>query len=96
MIFALFYGFLPGFNVFQWLKDKWNIEGQAAHYMVLGGSVVLTVAAMLVTGGLDLTGFEFTLENIIAYATIVYTGSQIAYNRFKDAQAAKLAAANPE
>lgn len=86
MLFALLFGLLPGFNLFQWLKDKWNIEGQPAHFMVLGVSVVLTMAAMLVTGYLDLTGFEFTLANILEYGTLVYVGSQIAYKRFKDAR----------
>lgn len=87
--FALFFGFLPGFNIFQWLKDKWQIEGEKAHYMVLGGSIVLTVLAMLITGALDLTGFEFTLDNIITLGALVYTGSQIAYKRFQAAQAAE-------
>lgn len=82
MVFALFFGLLPGFNMFQWLKDKWNIEGQPAHFMVLAVSVILTTAAMLVTGYLDLSGFEFTLANILEYAGLVYVGSQVAYKRF--------------
>jgi len=90
MFFALFFGFLPGFNLFNWLKAKWNIEGQAAHWMVLAVSVILTMAAMLLTGALDLTGFEFTLENILSLASFVYVGSQIAYKRFVAAQIARV------
>ncbi len=86
MFFALFFGFLPGFNIFQWLKKKWNFEGQLAHIMVLAVSVLLTMAAMLVTGALSLEGFEFTLEKILGLASFVYIGSQIAYKRFVAAQ----------
>ena len=90
MFFALFFGFLPGFNLFNWLKAKWNIEGQAAHWMVLALSVIITMAAMLLTGALDLSGFEFTFAKIMEYASFVYVGSQIAYKRFVAAQIAKV------
>ena len=88
MLFSFIFGLWPGFNIFQWLKDKWNIYGQKAHFMVLGVSIVLTVTVMLVTGYLDFAGFEFTLANILEYATLVYVGSQIAYKRFLAARLA--------
>lgn len=85
--FALFFGLLPGFNLFQWLKDQFGLKDHAAHYMVLAVSLLLTVAAMLVTGFFDLTGYEFTLKNVLYFGGIVYAGSQIAYKKFKAGKA---------
>lgn len=83
MALALLFGLFPGVNLFQKLKDWLGVQDQAANYMVIGASILLTVAAMLVTGTLDFAGFEFTLENILAYGSYVYIGSQIAYQRLK-------------
>jgi hypothetical protein len=83
MALALLFGLFPGVNLFEWLKNKFGIEGQAAHYMVLGVSVLVTLAAMLVTGALDFAGFEITLANILNYAVFVYAGSQVAYQKLR-------------
>jgi hypothetical protein len=83
LLLALVFGLFPGFNLFQWLKNIFGIEDQAAHYMVLGSALVITTVAMYVTGAFDLTGFEFTLGNVLELWGVVYAGSQVAYKRFK-------------
>lgn len=83
MLLAVLFGIFPGVNLFQWLKDKFGVEGQSANYLVIALSIVVTTIAMLVTGSLDLEGFEFSLANILELAGFVYAGSQIAYQAFK-------------
>ena len=83
MLLAVLFGIFPGVNLFEWLKVKFGLEGQAANYLVIALSVIVTTDAMLVTGSLDLAGFEFSLANILELAGFVYAGSQIAYQAFK-------------
>ena len=75
------FGVLPGLKLFSWLKGKLGWEDHAAHYMVLGVSVLLTGSAMFVTGKLDVAGLDFTLANVVEYAGVLYAASQVAYKR---------------
>ena len=75
------FGVLPGLKLFSWLKGKLGWEDHAAHYLVLGTSVLLTSAAMYVTGALEVAGLDLTLANVVEYAGVLYAASQIAYKR---------------
>ena len=90
LLFAALFGAFPGFSIFQWLKNKFGWVDQQAHYAVLGLSFVLTFVAMLVTGALDFSNFQLTLDNLVQFGLMFYAASQVAYQRFKSAQAAKL------
>jgi hypothetical protein len=86
LLFSALLGFFPGFNVFQWLKNKFGWEGQKAHYIVLAFSGVVTFLAMLVTGSFNFTGFEVTLGNLLEFGGMFYAATQVAYQRFKASQ----------
>lgn len=81
--FAFLFGVFPTFNGFQWVKDKLGLSGQSAHWAVMGFSILLTSLAMFVTGVFNKSVFEVTFSNILELGIFVYTGSQVAYQRFK-------------
>ena len=82
--FTAFFGLVPGFRLFQWIKDQTGWQDQLAHYMVMGVSLAITASAMWLSRSLGLEGFEFTLENMLAFASTLYVASQVAYQRFKN------------
>ena len=82
-LFTAIFALWPGFNLFNWLKDKFNLVDQAANAMVVGVSILITALAMFVTNSLGIESLDFTLESILAFAGFLYGASQIAYQRFK-------------
>jgi hypothetical protein len=83
--FTILFGHPPGFNLFNWLKAQWNLEGPQVQAMVIAVSMLITALAMFVTDSLGFAGLEFNLQGILAFAGVLYKSSQIAYQRFKDA-----------
>ena len=81
-VFSIFPGASVG--IFNWLKNKFKVKDRAAHTLVLTACIVLTAAAMWVTGALNLTDYELTLANMLATGSFVYVGSQIAWQRLKE------------
>lgn len=84
--FTILFAFIPGFNLFNWLKLRLKLEGEKANLMVVIVSMLLTGLAMFLTGELGFEGFEFTLANIVEFGMLLYAASQVAYQRFKKAQ----------
>lgn len=84
LVFTLVFGLFPSFNLFQWLKHTLKVVDKQAHNMVMVVSIALTALAMWATGSLGLEGFEVNLQNILAYAGVLYASSQVAYQRFKN------------
>lgn len=87
-VFFILFGLFPGFNLFQWIKVQWGWEGNKAHVAVMGLSVAVTGLCMFLAGIFNVESFEFSLANLIEWASFVYIGSQVAYKRFKSAQLA--------
>ena len=76
-------GLWPGVSIFFLVKKWLKIEDRAAHYVILIICGLLAAGALFVTGEIDFAGMELTLQNLIALGGVIYTMSQIGYQRFK-------------
>lgn len=85
LFFMLFGVTAPGFNFFNFLKEKLGVADAAANSMVMAASVAITLIAMAVTGQLDIAGLDLTFGNVVSFAGTLYAASQYAYQRFKEA-----------
>lgn len=80
---AVSQGLFPGVSILEWLKNKTGLSGEKMHYAVIGFFMVLSALAMFVTGELDPSSIEWTLETLISYFGLFYGLSQVAYQRLK-------------
>lgn len=86
-IFFVLFAALPGFDFFNWIKVKLKLDGSKANLMVMIVSMLITAPVMYVTGALDVEGLQFTLKSILAFGSLIYTASQVAYQYFKNKMA---------
>ena len=71
-----------GPTLFNWLKETFGLEGDAAHYFVIALSFLITSIALFVTGSLKLDGLTLTFNNLFAIAGEIYLLSQISYKKW--------------
>jgi len=85
LFFAILFGVFPGFHLFNWLKEKFGLQDQAANQMVILVSFLLTGIFLYLTESLfPASGIEFTMQSLLAYVGLVYKASQLTYSRFKE------------
>lgn len=71
-----------GTKVLNWLKESAGLTGNKANTFIVFCSACFAAVALLITGTLNLEGVNFNLANIVAYGSLIYTLSQVAYKAF--------------
>jgi hypothetical protein len=66
-----------GVPLIQWLKDVFGLEGKGALWLTVGVSVLLAVAALLISQELSVN--DFTPENLLAVFGQVLAAATLAY-----------------
>lgn len=82
-IILLLFWLIPGIGLklYNYLKDKWGFEDEAAHDFLFAVSFALSAISLLVTGTLELSGLEFNLANVMSTGLVIWGLSQLAFKR---------------
>lgn len=82
-IVVLLFTLVPNFGLefFNRLKEYWGFADKQAHDFIFVVCFVLSAISLLVTGTLELSGLEFTLDNFATVGLSIYGLSQLAYKR---------------
>lgn len=65
----------------QWLKKSLNVDDTSALALTIAVSAVIALVALLVSG--EITGAQFTWENLPGVTTAVFGLATLVYNIFK-------------